>query len=106
MPIRPGGSLQAQRHNSETDAGVHTAVPDGVATNPVAEDDQGEVSGSARRSRMRSLSNTLGDLFRSTKRVRREAGDEEEREQGQEQEPQQERPEERISRVDSTERDS
>jgi drug/metabolite transporter (DMT)-like permease len=77
------GSLQPQRNNSETDA-LHAQVGD-----------VDENEGTVKRNRMRSFSNTLGDLFRSQKRVRRESEDEEAY-------PGEER---RISRVDSSERD-
>ena len=104
MPSRPGtGSMQQpQRNNSETDAGMHGQLGDAA---PIPEGGDTE-NGRPRRSRMRSLSNTLGDLFtRSSKRVRRESLDVE-ADADAEQDTGREREREHISRVDSTERDS
>ena len=93
---------QPQRNNSETDAGMHGQLGDAA---PIPEGGDTE-NGRPRRSRMRSLSNTLGDLFtRSSKRVRRESLDVE-ADADAEQDTGREREREHISRVDSTERDS
>lgn len=88
MPSRLGGSMQPQRNNSETDAGISQYADDAAGNT------EGD-SSNPRRSRMRSLSNTLGDLFRSTKKQRTSSiGDDVDVEN------------DRISRVNSSERDS
>jgi hypothetical protein len=84
------------RNNSETDALHHAQQVDGPAS-----EIEGN-GGTERRSRMRSLSNTIGDLFRTPKRVRRESVDVE-ADVGDER--RHSRQETRISRVDSSERD-
>jgi hypothetical protein len=73
---RPGGSMQPQRNNSEADATAHLHVDSSSSSLPTEEAASDESAG--RRNRIRSLSNTFGDLFRSKKRTRRESVDEEE----------------------------
>jgi hypothetical protein len=68
--------MQPQRNNSEADATAHLHVDSSSSSLPTEEAASDESAG--RRNRIRSLSNTFGDLFRSKKRTRRESVDEEE----------------------------
>jgi hypothetical protein len=73
MPY-PDGSLQPQRNNSETDIAASPQVDGSSSSLPTETTADGEISN--RRNRIRSLSNTFGDLFRSKKRVKRGSVDE------------------------------
>ena len=63
MPARPGSSMQPQRNNSETDASAGMFAPVESTVSNEGETTQPQPGSTARRNRMRSLSNTIGDLF-------------------------------------------